>query len=133
MAGRRPMMSTSLFGSSLCRMVAVAVAVYKKAGKNVVTNPSTFQNGRTPEIGSWENERSRLGAKRGVYVFVYLTCVGRDSECSEGGVGRDTERSVSKEKLVTSRRVGALSSYFYGTTLLFTCASHEQSRTHGCV
>ena len=36
--------------------------------------------------GYWENERSRLGAKstskRGVYVFVYLTC-GRGKGLSE--------------------------------------------------
>ena len=44
MAGRRPMMTTSPYGSSLCRMVAVAVAELGR--KNDVTHPSTFQNGR---------------------------------------------------------------------------------------
>jgi hypothetical protein len=44
MAGRRPMMTTSPYGSSLCRMVAVEVAELGR--KNDVTHPSTFQNGR---------------------------------------------------------------------------------------
>jgi hypothetical protein len=63
MAGRRPMMSTSRFGSSLSD---VAVAVAELGRKNGVTHPSTFQNGRllTNSIATTANGKTRTLATR---------------------------------------------------------------------
>ena len=83
MAGRRPMMSTSLSGSSLCRRwpwrCTAASRRWSRQEKRRYT-PVHVSKRPTPDEfyrdnGHWENERSRLGAKstskRGVYVFVY--------------------------------------------------------------